>query len=146
MSKKYIITKAEEAIVIEPLNLSSKPENLKYEISGTDDMQVSDGYHTMDELYEHRITLFVALCQVVAAGGYFKNPNVWRSKRHSDGELCFGTGTQYVLGINTESSKQITYHVPIERWDETEFATELDKAPEWDGHTSDDVLKRLKNL
>ena len=41
---------------------------------------------------------------------------------------------------------QITYHVPLERWNETEFARTLDKAPEWDEHTSDDVLQRLKKL
>lgn len=24
--------------------------------------EVSDGYHTFDELYEHRVALFIALC------------------------------------------------------------------------------------
>lgn len=105
-----------------------------------------DGYHTFDELYDHRITLFIALCEVVAAGGFYKNPQVWRSKKHSDGKLCFGTGTQFVLGMNKEINKQITYHIPIERWDQTDFAETLEQAPEWDGHTSEDVLNRLKYL
>lgn len=111
-------------------------------------LEVSDGYHTFDELYDHRITLYIALCRMLEALaeetlGY---PTAWRSKRHSDGELCFGTGSQYVLGIGTEMGKQITYHIPIERWDETNFANTLEKAPEWDGHTSADVIKRLKEL
>lgn len=105
-----------------------------------------DGYHTFDELYDHRITLFIALCEVVAAGGFYKNPQVWRSKKHSDGKLCFGTGTQFVLGMNKEVNKQITYHIPVERWDQTDFAETLEQAPEWDGHTSEDVLNRLKYL
>lgn len=105
-----------------------------------------DGYHTFDELYDHRITLYIALCRIIANQSDFEFQGVWRSKRHSDGELCFGTGTQYVLGIGTGKGQQITYHIPIERWDETDFAETLEKAPEFDGHTSDDVLARLKLL
>lgn len=108
-----------------------------------------DGYHTFDELYDHRITLYIALCRLQAAGNQCDDFNlhpIWRSKRHSDGELCFGTGTQFVLGINVMPGNQITYHLPISRWDETDFAETLDKAPEWDRHTSDDVIKRLKTL
>jgi hypothetical protein len=110
-----------------------------------------DGYHTFDELYDHRISLYIALCKQMKIvynefGGKQDFHAVWRSKYHSDGELCFGTGTQYVLGIRKEAGKQITYHIPIERWDETDFADTLEKAPEWDEHTSDDVISRLKLL
>lgn len=112
-------------------------------VEGPEEMSVSDGYHTFDELYDHRITLFIALC---AAQRLFTDKEVWRSKRHSDGELCFGTGTQFVLGINTKAGEQITYHLPLDRWYATNFAVTLDKAPEFDGHTSDDVLHRLKQL
>lgn len=108
-----------------------------------EELEVSDGFHTFDELYDHRITLYIALC---AAQRLFTDKEVWRSKRHSDGELCFGTGTQYVLGIGSEKGEQVTYHIPIERWDEANFAVTLKKAPEWDGHTSTDVLNRLKRL
>ncbi len=103
-----------------------------------------DGYHTFDELYDHRISLYIALCRVLRTDADHRG--VWRSKRHSDGEICFGTGTQFVLGISHEAGKQITYHIPIERWNETEFAETLEKAPEWDSHSSKDVLERLKNL
>jgi hypothetical protein len=34
----------------------------------------------------------------------------------------------------------------MSRWEETNFAPELEKAPEWDGHTPADVLDRLKAL
>lgn len=111
-------------------------------------MIVSDGYHTMDELYDHRISIFIALCK--AAYKLWQEglaPRPWRSKKHSDGELCFGTGTQFVLGIGKEAGEQITYHIPIERWDETEdFAEDLETAPEFDGHTSNDVLTRLQEI
>lgn len=104
-----------------------------------------DGYHTFEELYDHRITLYIALCKQISretGWGY-----VWRSKRHSDGELCFVTGTQFVMGIGKEKGKQVTYHIPIERWDEVDSQVQtLDRAPEYDGHTSDDVLERLKKI
>jgi len=39
----------------------------------------SDGYHTFDELYDHRITLFIALCRFVD-NRVFIGGEVWRSK------------------------------------------------------------------
>ena len=107
---------------------------------------VSDGYHTIAELYDHRITLFVALCRL---GNDIDNPpssslSPWRSKFHSDGKPAYDGW--YIMGIGREKGKQISYHIPLSRWDETNFAETLDKAPEWDGHTSADVLERLKAL
>jgi len=100
-----------------------------------------DGFHTFSELYDHRITLFIALCREKEYAG--RGSKVWRSKRHSDDSVFEGW---FVLGIGEKKGKQITYHLPLERWKETEFAETLERAPEWDGHTSQDVLDRLKNL
>lgn len=107
--------------------------------------RISDGYHTFDELYEHRITLFIQLCKQVGLWNESNPKDIWRSERHSDGELAFG-GTWFVLGIGKEKGKQITYHLPIEKWEETNFAETLENAPDFDGHTSNDVLERIKNL
>lgn len=112
-------------------------------VYGNDEMSICDGYHTMDELYDHRITLYIALCEVISAGGFYKNPEVWRSKVHSDGSVMEGW---FIMGINETVGQQITYHIPIEKWEDCEFAKVLEKAPEWDGHTSSDVLKRLATL
>jgi len=97
---------------------------------------VSDGYHTFGQLYDHRITLYIALAKKMAS-------DVWRSVHHSDGSMYEGW---FILGINKEKGKQITYHIPMERWEETDFAENLPMAPEWDGHTSEDVLNRIKNI
>ncbi len=113
--------------------------------------KVSDGYHTIAELYDHRITLWIALCkmksefwkQVVEDHVIEFCPDVWRSKIHSDGKSFDGW---FMLGIGKEKGKQMTYHLPNSRWDDTSFAETLDRAPEFDGHTSADVLTRLKNL
>ena len=110
-------------------------------------MSVSDGYHTFDELYDHRITLFVALCRVLlrtAEGGEpYANGGIWRSKLHYDGTAFDGW---LIMGFRTDPGYQISYHLPLSRWDETEFAYTFDRAPEWDGHLSADVLDRLTAL
>lgn len=103
---------------------------------------ISDGYHTFGELYDHRITLYIALCRIL------KQTNaryIWRSKYHSDGTLAFGGGW-FVLGIDYAPGEQITYHLPEELWDKTDFAQTLSCAPEFDGHTSEEVLQRLSKL
>lgn len=115
-------------------------------IEGDDDMQINDGYHTMDELYEHRITLFIALCKYVIYNDVKLrglNYSVWRSKLHSDGSEYKGW---FLLGINKKPGEMISYHLPLSKWDEIGLAETLEKAPEFDGHTSEDVLKRLKYL
>ena len=50
------------------------------------------------------------------------------------------------MGIGKERGEQITYHLPNSKWEQTEFAPTIDFAPNFDGHTSDDVLKRLSSL
>ncbi len=108
--------------------------------------QISDGYHTFGELYNHRITLFITLCKYIHFA-CIRNPDeispVWKSKLHSDGSAMEGW---FVMGIFVESGKQITYHLPMTEWDITKFAQERELAPAWDGHTSDDVLNRLSVL
>jgi len=113
-----------------------------------------DGYHTFDELYDHRFTLFIALCRLIEdrisenqqamLGREVEHPHrPWRSKAHHDGSAWEGW---FIIGIGKDTGSQISYHLPLSRWEETSFAETLDRAPEWDGHTSDDVLQRLKNL
>jgi hypothetical protein len=113
---------------------------------------LSDGYHTFDELYEHRIMLYITLCKSLMAAYVqdsltpFADPDripVWKSKVHSDGSTWDGW---FIMGIDQEPGLQITYHLPVSKWDLCGFAFELEKAPEFDGHTPADVLKRLESL
>jgi hypothetical protein len=103
--------------------------------------ETSDGYHTFNELYDHRIGLFLALCAVVetvADGRY-----CWRSKLHSDGTSIDGW---FIVGINSKPGDQITYHLPMSRWSDTDWIMTIERAPKFDGHTSADVLQRLKRF
>lgn len=95
--------------------------------------QISDGYHTFDELYEHRIALFLALCSC-------NHESAWKSRFHSDGSSYDGW---FVLGLNHEPGHQITYHLPNDKWDSAWFAKTMDHAPEFDGHSPSDVVARL---
>lgn len=134
--KKYTIRKAKRIGIVTRDNDWFKG----IDCVGDDTMQVSDGYHTMDELYQHRINLFISLCAVLRL---HTDMEVWKSKAHSDGSIFDGW---FSLGIGTKEGKQITYHIPMSRWDDANFAVTLEKAPEWDGHTAEDVLERLKNI
>lgn len=141
MAKKYTI--------VNPVEVHQNPLNFGFTAVGDDNMQVSDGYHTMDELYEHRIALWVALCRShntlcmeTSASSEGRN-QVWRSKLHDDGSEYEGW---FILGIGKKKGQIMTYHLPLSKWDETNFAETLDRAPEFDGHTPADVLERLKNL
>ena len=107
-----------------------------------------DGFHTFDELYEHRISLFIALCRLLRRqenliGAVPDYPFVWRSKLHHDGTNYEGW---FIMGIGQEKGQQISYHLPLGVWNDTDFAQTLINAPEFDGHTSDDVLERLKKI
>lgn len=110
--------------------------------SGIDTNKISDGYHSFGELYEHRIILYILICNLLCTAGKNTLYQVWRSKKHSDGSEWDGW---FIMGIGKEKGEQITYHLPITKWQEC-LCEELDQAPEWDGHTSNDVLERLKQL
>lgn len=124
----------------------TKEQAINEIIKGTDTNVISDGYHTFGELYEHRITLFIALCRIIrqVSETVVSAPTkVWRSRLHSDSSSFEGW---FIMGIGTEKGEQISYHLPDSKWSETNFCATLLTAPEFDGHTSGDVLNRLKNL
>lgn len=108
----------------------------------TVDENTSDGYHTFKDLYEHRIRLFIALCRMCASSGGVHR-EVWRSRLHSDGTSIDGW---FIMGIGDRPGEQITYHLPLSMWDDTVFALTMPRAPVFDGHTSADVLERLKRV
>ena len=105
-------------------------------MSTSDKGSVSDGYHTFDELYEHRHALFLAFVSMHA--GIFRT---WMSKRHDDGSEFEGW---FIAGIDLPTGT-ISYHIPIRLWDDffAAKATVMETAPKWDGHTSINVIHRL---
>lgn len=96
---------------------------------------VSDGYHTFNELYDHRAWLFATICRE-------HKDLAWKSKLHHDGSMYDG---MFIVGINTPLG-QATYHYDIEPYWWAFNIKELDKAPEWDGHTPKQALDRIYSL
>lgn len=97
----------------------------------------SDGDHTFEELYTHRLALFVALARAL------DYKNCWRAKRHyNEDEFGMPDGF-FIAGINYKPGDQISYHIGLEHWDKLAGFKELPAAPAFDGHTSDLVVERL---
>lgn len=119
----------QDAIQIRISALEKENAELKKGIVGG---SLSDGYHTIDELYHQRVILFAALCNL--------NPErAWKSKEHHDGVMY--AGGWFICGINTPEGPY-TYHHKLEYWDLFQVQ-ELKRAPQWDGHTHIDVSRLL---
>lgn len=123
--------------------------------------ELSDGYHTYDELYEFRKMYNAVLFNewgnpnttrrfldekefdgVGSRTG--REYNVHKSWKHYDGEDCFGGGWFIVSAMLPTGL--ISNHYKAEDWDLFQVP-EVEKALyEFDGHTGADVLKRLKAL
>lgn len=114
--------------------------------SKVDTNLISDGYHTFGELYEHRITLFIVLCNFIQntpPTGCVIEDMPWKSKKHHDGTFWDGW---FIAGIGTDKGKQISYHLPIDKWDLLNVPSYETAPAEFDGHTPADVIKRLLEL
>lgn len=97
--------------------------------------EVSDGYHTFNQLYHQRAILFATIVN--------QNPHLsWKSYKHSDGKYCFDSnGEWFIVGIDTPQGSY-TYHYAKEYW-EYFHCQELECGKEWDGHTEKDVIRLL---
>jgi hypothetical protein len=102
---------------------------------------ISDGYHTFNELYEFRKMYNAALFNEWAKDSKY---DVHKSWRHYEGDECFGGGWFIVVAVLPTG--QISNHYEAKDWDLFQVP-EVEKALfPFDGHTSNDVLERLKDL
>lgn len=96
--------------------------------------EVSDGYHTFNELYYYRMLYNAAFFNLLPKGW------VHKSKRHHTGEECFGVGW-FIVMANLPTG-QISNHYELKDWGLFKVP-EKEFADEWDGHTPQDAAKRL---
>lgn len=97
--------------------------------------EVSDGFHTFNELYHHRAVLFSVICNSMPE-------KAWKSKLHNTGDMFPG---MFVVGIITPEG-YATYHFDVELYWDMFNVQELTMAPEWDGHTPEDAINRISKL
>lgn len=106
---------------------------MKFEFEVKTKGQISDGYHTFDELYYHRMILFSVI---------LNNPKnnylSWKSWKHNDGTMF---DDYFIVGITTEEG-DYTYHYHKDNWDLFKVK-EIEFAPEWDGHKPEDITRLL---
>ena len=93
--------------------------------------EVSDGFHTFNELYQHRQLLFVCLINQLL-------PVAWKSHTHQDGSMFPGW---FIAGIELPTG-QITYHMELQYWDLC--LCQQQEFHEWDGHSAKNVVARLQ--
>jgi len=124
----------------------------KFTLSGMSDYQihtdnemsvwaenVSDGFHTMHDLYEHRMALNIALFNTWAFNGLY---TVYKSLLHHDGTMFNG---YFVVWALTPAG-QISYHYTLKHWDKFKIP-EVGQIPlAFDNHGSKEVLERLAQL
>lgn len=105
--------------------------------------KISDGYHTFEELYDFRKMYNAALFNEWASYDIPKY-DVHKSKRHHDGKKCFDGEWFIVVAMLPDG--QISNHYHMDDWDLFKVPEEDTAKYEFDGHTGQDVIKRLKNL
>jgi len=106
--------------------------------------EISDGYHTFNELYSFRLQYNAAFFNQLALHDDYRNCQVHKSKKHSDGSPCFD-GTYFIVLANLPTG-QISNHYKMEYWDVFNIPEEPQALFEYDGHTGEDVLVRLKDM
>ncbi len=93
---------------------------------------VSDGYHTFNELYEHRNLLWINILNL-------KPEMAFKTRKNDKGEVWEGW---FIAGMNTPFG-QLTYHLPEKHWNILDIS-EVESNSDYDQHTSHDVLERLE--
>lgn len=108
-----------------------------------DTSQISDGYHTFEELYEFR---FLYNAHLFNAWAKIENNlyNVYKSRRHSDGKYPFDKKDWFIVYAELPTG-QISNHYEMKYWNYFKLLEES-TAPIWDGHTAQDVAERMKNM
>jgi hypothetical protein len=101
------------------------------------DGEMSDGYHTHNELYDYRMLYNAHAARGWLADGF----HVVKSWYHSDGGPCFGGG--WFVVVATLSTGQVTNHYQAEHWDLFNIPEEL--PPAYDGHTPTEAAQRLRD-
>lgn len=105
---------------------------LEFKELGWSTKGVSDKWHTFDELYYHRMILFLTI--------QLGHKDIsWKSKQHHDGTMFEDS---FIVGIDTPKG-QYSYHYNLEFWDMFKDIKELEFAPEYDGHTPSNITRLL---
>lgn len=102
--------------------------------------EMTDGYHSFNELYEYRLLYNAALFNEFARQGLYK---VHKSKLHSDGEIPFGNPNWFIVMAELPTG-QISNHYEMKYWNLFKIP-EQERSNPYDGHSPVDVAERMMN-
>ena len=126
-------------------------------IKAKDVKNVSDGFHTFDELYKHRVALFIILIKIAHEKGW----ECGFSKNHlkydvmltykqgdelniDDYEACFGGG--WLIGwIVLPNGDQVRYHFSEDQAEKLPATLEKELCWPCGDYNDDDAIKALYN-
>jgi len=151
--RTYTVLTPNETVVSKVID---GPKTVALTFQGDNTLEVTDSHHTMEELYEHRHRLFLALVKIY---DNYMTPmdcriKCWKSDIHDDGSKYEGW---FILGMTVTQPRMtfdpnekdiifdISYHLPMKYW-HIANVRELAKAPPYDGYTSKNILERLMRL
>lgn len=103
--------------------------------------EISDGYHTMLDLYHHRMLLNAALFNVWNRHLPMLGP--YKSRKHHDEDNDPMFRGQFIVGADLPGQGQVRYHYDLAHWDLFQIP-ELPNAHPYDGADSDDVADRIQ--
>ena len=136
---KYgIFTDEEEWYSAKQLNKFNEP--YKEEVV-EDKGNISDGYHTFNELYEYRLLYNASMFNELSKQGLY---DVHKSKLHSDGTIPFDDENWFIVQAELPTG-QISNHYEIKDWNLFQVPVK-EKANPYDGHSPQDVAKRLREF
>ena len=119
------------------MHLSEEQMEQICKIANIDDIgELSDGFHTFNSLYYQRAILFATIVNTY-------KELAWKSKKHEDGEFCFGGGWFIVVALLPRG--QISNHYELKDWGLFKIPVYEKSKYEFDGHTTDDVIFRLES-
>lgn len=101
---------------------------------------VSDGYHTLNDLYRHRMLLNAALFNTWHR--HLPGLAVHKSRTHWD-EANDPMYPGFFIVVARLPAGQISYHYPIEHWDLFDIE-EWSSPAAYDGHSAADVEARIE--
>jgi len=110
----------------------------KENVPSFEENELSDGWHTFNDLYEFRKLYNAVLFNEWADRNLYQ---VHKSIYHNNGELCFGGGWFIVVAILP--SGQISNHYKMKDWDLFKIPSKDKALYPFDGHTPQDVMSRL---
>lgn len=135
--KKFIVSSLKGDVEVNVIYNNDLGRIVSHTFTAMDDnthLEVSDEYHSMSELYQHRMALSIALFHA-----WKRDFECVKSKLHADGTMFEG----YFIVMAITPYGQISYHYKLEHWDKFDLF-EVERTPKWDGHNSLDVIARLE--